>query len=107
MTSAAGVDGCPKGWIAIVLENGHFARAELASTFTELLPHLTDAQVIAVDIPLGLPDGREPRKADVEASGLLGSRRSSVFTTPPRRESRRADPQRTPEPPRRVDLVLT
>ncbi len=84
MTQVAGVDGCPKGWIAIVLEDGRFASAELASTFAELLPHLTDAQVIAVDIPIGLPEGPEPRKADVEARGLLGSRRSSVFTTPPR-----------------------
>ena len=84
MTQVAGVDGCPKGWIAIVLEDGRFVRAERASTFTELLPQLTDARVIAVDIPIGLPDGPEPRKADVEARGLLGPRSSSVFTTPPR-----------------------
>jgi len=78
------VDGCRKGWIAIVLEDGRFAGAEFSSTFAELLTRLTDAQVIAVDIPIGLPEGPEPRAADVEARGLLGSRRSSVFTTPPR-----------------------
>ena len=84
MTQVAGVDGCPKGWIAIVLEDGHFARAQLARTFTDLLPHLAEAQVIAVDIPIGLPDGSERRAADVEARKLLGPRGSSVFATPPR-----------------------
>jgi len=84
MTQVAGVDGCPKGWIAIVLEDGRFARAEFSPTFAELLIHLPDARVIAVDIPIGLPDGSEPRAADIEARKLLGPRGSSVFTTPPR-----------------------
>ena len=84
MTHIAGVDGCPKGWIAIVLTDGRFARAEFASAFAELLDLLTDAQVIAVDIPIGLPDGPDLRAADIEARKLLGSRRSSVFATPPR-----------------------
>jgi predicted RNase H-like nuclease len=56
MTHVAGVDGCPKGWIAIVLDDGRFARAEFAATFADLLPNLADAEVIAVDIPIGLPD---------------------------------------------------
>lgn len=84
MTNVAGVDGCPKGWIAIVLENGRFARAEFSPTFAELLTNLTDAKVIAVDIPIGLPDGPEPRVADIEARKILGKRGSSVFATPPR-----------------------
>ena len=84
MTQVAGIDGCPKGWIAIVLEELRFARAEFASTFAELLIHLADAQVIAVDIPIGLPDGSEPRAADIEARKRLVRRRSSVFPTPPR-----------------------
>ena len=41
-------------------------------------------QVIAVDIPIGLPDSAEPRAADIEARKLLGKRRSSVFPTPHR-----------------------
>jgi predicted RNase H-like nuclease len=84
MTQVAGVDGCRKGWIAIVLEEGRFARAEFSPTFAELLIQLTDAQVIAVDIPIGLPDGSEPRAADIEARKRIGRRRSSVFPTPPR-----------------------
>jgi len=84
MTNVAGVDGCPKGWIAIVLEDGSFERAEFSPTFAELLARLTDAKVIAVDIPIGLPDGPGSRAADVEARKLLGRRGSSVFATPPR-----------------------
>jgi len=50
MTNVAGVDGCPKGWIGIVLEDGRFERAEFSPTFAELLTRLTDTEVIAVDI---------------------------------------------------------
>ena len=84
MTQIAGVDGCPKGWIAIVLNDGRFVRAEFSPTFAELLSALADAQIIAVDIPIGLPDGPDPRAADIEARKLLGRRRSSVFATPTR-----------------------
>jgi predicted RNase H-like nuclease len=84
MTQTAGVDGCPKGWIAIVLTDGRFAGAEFSPSFAELLDHLSEAQVIAVDIPIGLPDGPDRRPADVEAKKLLGPRGSSVFATPPR-----------------------
>jgi predicted RNase H-like nuclease len=84
MTTVAGVDGCSRGWIAVALLDGRFARAELGRSFAELLPHLADAVVIAVDIPIGLPEGPDPRPADVETKKLLGKRASSVFTTPPR-----------------------
>ncbi len=67
-----------------MLNDGRFARASFAATCAELLSVLADAQVIAVDIPIGLPDGSEPRAADVEARKLLGPRGSSVFATPPR-----------------------
>ncbi len=84
MTYVAGIDGCPKGWVVIVLSNGHFARAEFSPTFAELLTNLAEAQVIAVDIPIGLPDGPYPRLADVEAKKLLGKFAPKVFMTPPR-----------------------
>ena len=84
MTQVAGIDGCPKGWIAIVLEEGCFARAEVGRTFADLLPNLADAEVIAVDIPIGLPEGPEPRLADVEAKKRLGKLGPAVFATPPR-----------------------
>lgn len=39
--------------------------------------------VVAVDMPIGLPDGR-PRACDVAARARLGPRRASVFPAPPR-----------------------
>ncbi len=42
------------------------------------------ADVVAVDIPIGLPAGAARRLADVEARPLLGAQRSSVFFVPPR-----------------------
>jgi len=39
--------------------------------------------VLAIDIPIGLPE-RGPRACDREARAVLGARRSSVFPAPPR-----------------------
>src|SRR5205814_787729 len=44
---------------------------------------LVDAQVVAVDIPIGLPTSG-PRPADLAARRFVGPRASSVFTTPQR-----------------------
>ncbi|MHA7775960.1 DUF429 domain-containing protein [Roseibium sp. M-1] len=84
----AGVDGCRAGWIAVIRRLGDPAdlTLQLFSSFTEIVsfvPHLT---IIAVDMPIGLPDrigpgGRGPEKA---ARKHLGMRQSSVFTVPSR-----------------------
>ena len=42
------------------------------------------AAVVAVDIPIGLPDGPTRRPCDVQAAARLGAQRSSVFPAPPR-----------------------
>ena len=42
------------------------------------------AAVVAVDIPIGLPDGPTRRPCDVKAAARLGAQRSSVFPAPPR-----------------------
>ena len=81
--SVVGVDACKQGWIAIEL-------AYLEEPVAHFLEHIRDlaalaprAEVIAIDIPIGLPvAGR--RQADLEAKSLLGPRASSVFFTPPR-----------------------
>jgi predicted RNase H-like nuclease len=40
--------------------------------------------VLAVDIPIGLPEGKEHRQCDLAAKAFLKPRSSSVFFTPPR-----------------------
>lgn len=75
-----GVDGCKKGWVGITSDGrGYFGR-----TITELVSggrEDGDFAVIAIDIPIGLPDVG-PRMADGLARKAIGRRASSVFSTP-------------------------
>ncbi|MGN6379756.1 MAG: DUF429 domain-containing protein [Gaiellales bacterium] len=78
----AGVDWSRAGWVAVVLRDGAFLQAALASSFGELREPLAGCACIAVDVPIGLPDDG-PRRADVEAREFVGPRRSSIFASPP------------------------
>ena len=75
-----GVDGCPGGWVAARVQDGQLTWH--TGSFAELLA--LDAQVVGVDIPIGLPVDGQRRAADVEAREALGAQRSSVFFAPPR-----------------------
>jgi predicted RNase H-like nuclease len=84
----AGVDGCRGGWVvalsaAIATAGGALADVEVTvvPTFAEVLR--LGAAIVAVDIPIGLPDAGA-RACDVSARRLLGPRRSSVFPAPVR-----------------------
>jgi hypothetical protein len=77
----AGVDGYRGGWIAVDLDAGGGATARTGRQLADLLD--TEAAVVAVDIPIGIPEGAA-RAADAEARRFVGARGSSVFTTPPR-----------------------
>jgi len=83
----AGVDGCRSGWIAA------FVAADLAEVRIRLAPRFADVAaapeapaVIAVDIPVGLPEraGYGGRAAENAVRPLLGARQSSVFSVPSR-----------------------
>jgi predicted RNase H-like nuclease len=83
-----GVDGCRVGWVgALVAEPG--MQVLVAPTFAGLLDAARHAApellAVAVDIPIGLPDG-PPRLADLLARQRLpAGRKSSVFPAPTRR----------------------
>nr|WP_295464797.1 DUF429 domain-containing protein [Mesorhizobium sp.] len=87
MTRAlVGVDGCKAGWVAAIRLAAQAASIEIFSRFEELVDALPDDAVIAVDMPIGLPDftrkgGRGPEMA---VRPLLGARQSSVFSIPSR-----------------------
>ena len=87
MTRAiAGVDGCKAGWVAAIRRPGQAVSIEISRRFEELVDALPDDAVIAVDMPIGLPDytrkgGRGPEMA---VRPLLGARQSSVFSIPSR-----------------------
>jgi len=81
-----GVDACPGGWIGLGWGGGEQVWGYTAPTVAELVAACRadgPVAVLAVDIPIGLPD-RAPRQADLAAREVLGPRRSSVFETPVR-----------------------
>jgi predicted RNase H-like nuclease len=83
----AGVDGCKNGWIVASAPSWpcHEAvKIEFHEEFKALLDATQDCAVVAVDMPIGLPNGSEPRQCDLEAQKALGHQRNSLFLTPPR-----------------------
>ena len=81
-----GVDGCKAGWIAVGRASGMAPSVGVFATFTALLASLPENAVIAVDMPIGLPEfsGRGGRGPEALARPLLGARQSSVFSIPSR-----------------------
>lgn len=76
----AGVDGTRGGWVAVVLDDCRFAGDHLVRPIETSFEELADADVVAVDIPIGFG----PREADPAARRFLAGAASTVFTTPSR-----------------------
>lgn len=79
-----GLDGYPKGWVAVALRDGALKGVATVPTLSAALEQWPGATAIGIDIPIGLPTDAAPRASDLEARALLGPRRSSLFLTPPR-----------------------
>ncbi|MCC6467703.1 MAG: DUF429 domain-containing protein [Alphaproteobacteria bacterium] len=72
-----GVDGCRAGWLLVRLGPGGAARVDIVDRFNGL--PLRGLAMVAVDMPIGLPD-TGARECDAMARALLQpERRSSVF----------------------------
>ncbi|NNF64456.1 MAG: DUF429 domain-containing protein [Acidimicrobiia bacterium] len=76
-----GVDAALGQWVAVTLVGGRLEKVSLHVDARSFVEAAGDADVIAVDIPIGAPDGAE-RQAEQMARSLIGPRRSSVFSTP-------------------------
>jgi predicted RNase H-like nuclease len=76
----AGVDGTKGGWVAIVLDDGRFSADFLIRPVEASFEELADAEVIAIDVPIGFG----PRAADAAARAFLSGVASTVFPTPSR-----------------------
>ncbi|MFW6056308.1 MAG: DUF429 domain-containing protein [Chloroflexota bacterium] len=90
-----GVDGCRKGWVSVVLQDGEAPRLDVYEDIESLWCTHYRADAILIDMPIGLPEtGPDERECEIEARQHLGLRRSSVFPVPCRRavyaESRHA-----------------
>jgi predicted RNase H-like nuclease len=109
----AGVDGCRAGWIAVLMrvDDPHAHRIVTAPTLAAIADAPEQPAVIAVDMPIGLPErtqgsGRLPEQL---IRPLLGQRQSSVFAIPSRCAVEAEDygdacgiAAATSEPPRKV-----
>jgi predicted RNase H-like nuclease len=83
----AGVDGCKAGWIAaFVRPRGDEVRFRVVRRFAEVVEAPERPAIIAVDMPVGLPEraGHGGRAAETAVRPLLGGRQSSVFSIPSR-----------------------
>jgi predicted RNase H-like nuclease len=81
-----GVDGCPGGWVGVLLAPGARPAALTSRSIgalVELARESAPVAVVGIDIPIGLPD-HGARQADVLARRALPGKGSSVFPTPTR-----------------------
>lgn len=77
-----GIDGCKKGWFLVILEDNR-CKVDIIESIQKLTDYATDKNdIVVIDIPIGLMNGRNERKCDSEARKKLGPRRSSVFPVP-------------------------
>jgi len=112
----AGIDGCPAGWIAaFVRPTGGGCAMAVFSRFADVLTAPEQPAVIAVDVPIGLPEraGHGGRAAENVVRPLLGARQSSVFSVPSRAAVEAADyaaacqaALASSDPPRKVSKQL-
>lgn len=79
---AAGLDGCRAGWVCAGWD-GEVWSLTLFPNLTSVVPCLAPRSTVCIDIPIGLSDDGI-RGCDRDARKMLGPRRSSVFSAPPR-----------------------
>lgn len=84
----AGADGCKAGWIVASAAVDDIRRPviEVVAQLSDLMTSPADRPLLAVDMPIGLPDriigaGRGPEQL---VRPFLGARQSSVFSIPAR-----------------------
>ncbi|MBA7469575.1 hypothetical protein ES707_04847 [subsurface metagenome] len=79
-----GVDGCRKGWFAVVLKGEANWKVKDFPDISSMWNHCSDADLILIDMPIGLRDrDSKERACDIKARKLLGAKRgSSVFPSP-------------------------
>lgn len=83
-----GIDGCRAGWVAAFINNNNKIHISIYKNIIELWEIFKKANLIFIDIPIGLVDSHtkeKVRNCDSNARKLLGLKRgSSIFQTPSR-----------------------
>ena len=75
--------GRANGWSSC-WKTGVFGAPSCGPPSSDVLDALAGVEVLAFDIPIGLPKGHDHRGCDAAAKVFVGRRSSSVFHTPPR-----------------------
>lgn len=94
----AGVDGCNAGWCVATASAHQTGRESLGrtlqletffvtATFADVLSKTQSCKLVCVDIPIGLSEGEQRRRCDIEARRLLGPPRASSVFPPPVRQA--------------------
>ena len=84
-----GIDGCPAGWLVLSQPQGNkldaTIRASIYPTLDQLATQLHADDIVAIDMPIGLPHtDHYPRACDIAARQALGPRACCVFSAPSR-----------------------
>lgn len=86
-----GADWAKGKWLAFILDENGSGYAKTFPDIKSLWNEHKDAELILIDIPIGLPDtGNKSRLCDIKAREYIGKRKSSVFPVPCR-EALQAD----------------
>lgn len=86
MTTAGGIDGCKGGWVLASRDAQGDVSFAVHRSFAGLAASMPDDAILAVDMPIGLPDrtGNGGRGAEQAVRPYLKARRTSVFSVPSR-----------------------
>jgi predicted RNase H-like nuclease len=109
----AGVEGCKGGWVAALrpIDAPQGVEIRVFETFAQILMAFRPLRVVAVDMPIGLPErvGHGGRGPEAALRSVLGGRQSSVFAIPSRKAVHASDypaaseiAAATSDPPRKV-----
>jgi predicted RNase H-like nuclease len=86
--TVAGVDGCRGGWLCVLrhADKPFGESARIFKTIGEIMQHLCAPAIVAIDIPIGLPERitGAGRDCDAAARAVLGKRAAAVFAVPAR-----------------------
>lgn len=99
MAWIAGVDGCKGGWIAVYEEtDSGKLDCRVGKWFKEVIASHAPLAAVAVDMPIGLCDGKDGRICDKAARRFLGKRSRSIFPAPAAGLLREMEPEQLGKP---------
>lgn len=76
-----GIDGCKGKWIAVSLTEDGF-KVEKHTTISDICRQYSNADTMIIDIPIGLPEGKDDIRPDRFVKKELGKKGSSIFEVP-------------------------